>query len=179
MLEITFPLIFRPGYLLLKMVCVNPTTSAINCCCSFHVFETYSPNNMFLKSLSQVLNLSIQNSRPQSLTSWVHFAAWKLELSWTSATNELFALFSETANYRDYFLFFWSAIERVPESESQRRKQRRQLISEFEIPKSYSNFLDQKNGLKRTWRERVQTYRPSCSSQSSRFLSDWHFGSRF
>jgi hypothetical protein len=32
-------------------------------------FETYSPNNMFLKSLSQVLNLSIQNSKPQSLTS--------------------------------------------------------------------------------------------------------------
>jgi len=36
---VDFPLIFRPGYLLLKMVCVNPTTSAINCCCSFHVLK--------------------------------------------------------------------------------------------------------------------------------------------
>jgi hypothetical protein len=37
------------------------------------------------------------------------------------------------------FYFFWSAFERVPESELQRKKPRRQLISEFEIPKSYSN----------------------------------------
>ena len=35
---------------------------------------------MFLKSLSQVLNLSIQKSKPQSLTSWVHLKNCRLKI---------------------------------------------------------------------------------------------------